>query len=143
MFEPRGARGSRGTAARMCPSPNGPGSLDTTSGRFEHRRFPRSFTKASRLVAIVACRSGRPRAPGAPSLVPRRPDPPVLRASPAESSRVEREWEAKLRAIPEPQRMRAAMERLAARPHHVGSPYDKANAEWVRDQFASYGWQAT
>src|SRR5258707_915465 len=58
------------------------------------------------------------------------------------SARVEREWEAKLRAIPEPQRMRSAMQRLAARPHHVGSPYGKANAEWLADQFKSYGWDA-
>jgi N-acetylated-alpha-linked acidic dipeptidase len=29
-----------------------------------------------------------------------------------------------------------------ARPHHVGSPYDKQNAEWIRDQYASYGWDA-
>jgi len=34
------------------------------------------------------------------------------------------------------------MQRLAARPHHVGSPYDKQNAEWIRDQYASYGWDA-
>jgi len=34
------------------------------------------------------------------------------------------------------------MQRLAARPHHVGSPYGKQNAEWIRDQYASYGWDA-
>jgi N-acetylated-alpha-linked acidic dipeptidase len=34
------------------------------------------------------------------------------------------------------------MERLSARPHHVGSPYGKVNAEWMRDQFTSYGWDA-
>jgi N-acetylated-alpha-linked acidic dipeptidase len=34
------------------------------------------------------------------------------------------------------------MERLSARPHHVGSAYGKSNAEWLRDQFASYGWDA-
>ena len=34
------------------------------------------------------------------------------------------------------------MQRLSARPHHVGSPYDSANAEWLRDQFRSFGWQA-
>ena len=60
----------------------------------------------------------------------------------AESGKVERDWESKFAAIPEPSRMRAAMQRLSARPHHVGSPYDKANAEWLRDQFRSYGWDA-
>ena len=48
----------------------------------------------------------------------------------------------KFRAIPEPARMRDAMQRLAARPHHVGSPYGKANAEWLHEQFTSYGWDA-
>ena len=34
------------------------------------------------------------------------------------------------------------MERLAAHPHHVGSPWGKANAEWMRDQFRSWGWES-
>ena len=38
--------------------------------------------------------------------------------------------------------MRAAMQRLTARPHHVGSPYDKDNAEWILAQFKSYGLDA-
>jgi N-acetylated-alpha-linked acidic dipeptidase len=59
-----------------------------------------------------------------------------------ESGKVEREWEAKFSVLPDAARMREAMRRLSARPHHVGSPYDKANAEWIRDQFRSYGWDA-
>jgi len=70
------------------------------------------------------------------------PADPVLRGFTPESSRAEREWEAKFRAVPDPARMRAAMQLLSARPHHVGSPYGKANAEWLRDQFRSYGWDA-
>jgi len=70
------------------------------------------------------------------------PADPVLRGFTPESSRAEREWEAKFQAIPDPARMRAAMQLLSARPHHVGSPYGKANAEWLRDQFRSYGWDA-
>jgi N-acetylated-alpha-linked acidic dipeptidase len=61
-----------------------------------------------------------------------------LRGYTAESSRIERDWETKFRALPEPARMREAMRRLTLRPHHVGSPYDKNNAEWLRDQFKSY-----
>src|SRR5206468_12550555 len=38
---------------------------------------------------------------------------------------------------------RRTMQRLSARPHHVGSPYDKENAEWMRAQFESFGWDAT
>jgi len=70
------------------------------------------------------------------------PEPTPLRGFTAQSSRAEREWETKFKAIPEPARMRDMMQRLAARPHHVGSPYDKQNAEWIRDQYASYGWDA-
>jgi N-acetylated-alpha-linked acidic dipeptidase len=58
------------------------------------------------------------------------------------SSKTEREWEEKFKAIPQPANMRAAMQRLTARPHHVGSPYDKDNAEWILAQFKSYGLDA-
>ncbi|MCC7054407.1 MAG: M28 family peptidase [Gemmatimonadaceae bacterium] len=68
-------------------------------------------------------------------------DPPI-RGFTTASARTQREWETRFRAIPEPARMREAMRRLAARPHHLGSPYGKDNAEWLRDQFASYGWDA-
>ena len=79
---------------------------------------------------------------GGLALTPLRVDPPNLRGFTAESSRAERDWESKFRALPEPSRMREEMQRLSAHPHHVGSPYDKANAEWIRDQFQSYGWDA-
>src|SRR5271169_3058888 len=60
----------------------------------------------------------------------------------AESSRAERQWEEKMKAIPDPQKIRGYMERLAARPHHVGSPYDKDNAEWLLAKFKEYGFDA-
>ena len=66
----------------------------------------------------------------------------TLKGFTPESSKTELMWEAKMKAIPEPGRMREAMKLLSARPHHVGSPYDRQNAEWIRDQFRSYGWQA-
>ena len=67
---------------------------------------------------------------------------PDLRGYSDAAARAEREWETKFRAIPEPQRMRTAMQRLSARPHHVGAPYGKDNAEWLVAQFKSYGWDA-
>lgn len=66
----------------------------------------------------------------------------TLKGFTPESSKTQLAWEAKMKAIPQPARMREAMKLLAARPHHVGSPYGKQNAEWIRDQFRSYGWQA-
>jgi N-acetylated-alpha-linked acidic dipeptidase len=57
----------------------------------------------------------------------------------AESSRVERQWEEKLRAIPSPENLRAYMQKLSAHPHHVGSPADKENAEWIAAKFKEFG----
>ena len=34
------------------------------------------------------------------------------------------------------------MQRLSARPHHVGSPYDKDNAEWILAKFKEWGLDA-
>src|SRR5262249_43805342 len=60
----------------------------------------------------------------------------------AESSRTERHWEEKLRAIPDPDKIKGYMERMAARPHHVGSPYDKDNAQWIQSKFKEFGLDA-
>jgi N-acetylated-alpha-linked acidic dipeptidase len=59
------------------------------------------------------------------------------------SSKIQREWETKFRAVPSPQNLRDYMQRLAARPHHVGSPYDKDNAEWMQAKFKEWGLDAT
>ncbi|HYS24150.1 MAG TPA: transferrin receptor-like dimerization domain-containing protein, partial [Vicinamibacterales bacterium] len=32
--------------------------------------------------------------------------------------------------------------RMSARPHHLGSPYDKDNAEWILSKFREWGWDA-
>ena len=58
------------------------------------------------------------------------------------TSQAERDLETKFRAIPSPQIMRETMQRLSAHPHHVGSPYDKQNAEWILAQFKSWGLDA-
>jgi N-acetylated-alpha-linked acidic dipeptidase len=58
------------------------------------------------------------------------------------SSQTEREWEAKFRAIPDPANLREDMRRLSARPHHVGSAYDKDNAEWILARFKEFGLDA-
>jgi len=38
--------------------------------------------------------------------------------------------------------MRARLERLSAHPHHVGSPYDKENAEFILSQYKMWGFDA-
>jgi len=75
------------------------------------------------------------------ALTPLPADTP-LRGFFPQSVQAERDIEARFRAMPDPARMREMMRRLTARPHHVGSPYDKENAEWILDQFKSYGWDA-
>jgi N-acetylated-alpha-linked acidic dipeptidase len=60
----------------------------------------------------------------------------------AHSSSTEREWEAKFRAIPDPVNLKEYMRRMSARPHHVGSPYDQENAEWILSLFKEWGLDA-
>lgn len=59
-----------------------------------------------------------------------------------DAARVEREWETKFKAIPKPDNLREYMKRLSARPHHVGSPYDKDNAEWILAKYKEWGLDA-
>jgi len=66
-------------------------------------------------------------------------DEPVLFGFSSESSRAERQWEEKFKAIPNPQLMRDYMQRLSARPHNVGTAYDKDNAEWLAAKFKEFG----
>jgi N-acetylated-alpha-linked acidic dipeptidase len=66
-------------------------------------------------------------------------DEPPLFGYSVESSRTERQWEEKLRAIPSPENLRAYMQKLSAHPHHVGSPADKENAEWIAAKFKEFG----
>ena len=68
--------------------------------------------------------------------------PAPLQGYTAQHSTEEVAWEQKFRALPDPVRIRESMRRLSARPHHVGSPYDKDNAEWLLAQLKSYGLDA-
>ncbi len=68
-------------------------------------------------------------------------DAPLVGYSSA-SSQAERDWEGKFRAVPSPDNMREYMRRLSARPHHVGSAYDKENAQWILGKFKEWGWDA-
>jgi N-acetylated-alpha-linked acidic dipeptidase len=68
--------------------------------------------------------------------------PAPMRGYAAADSSQEVQWEQKFREIPQQSRLRDNMERLSARPHHVGSPYDKDNAEWILKQLQSWGLDA-
>jgi N-acetylated-alpha-linked acidic dipeptidase len=60
----------------------------------------------------------------------------------SESTQLERDWETKFRAVPDSSLQREYMQRLSARPHHVGSAYDKDNAEWILSKFKEWGLDA-
>ena len=70
------------------------------------------------------------------------PDDEPLFGFTAAGSKIERDLEANFRKVPDTRIMRDSMQRLSARPHHVGSPYDKQNAEWILSQFKSWGLDA-
>jgi N-acetylated-alpha-linked acidic dipeptidase len=67
----------------------------------------------------------------------------VLSASPGAQGPAGQPWDATFRALPKSENIDASMKRLSARPHHVGSPYDKDNALWIQTQFKLAGWDTT
>jgi N-acetylated-alpha-linked acidic dipeptidase len=52
------------------------------------------------------------------------------------------DWDATFRAIPEARNIGESVRTLSARPHHLGSPYGKQNAEWMLAKFKEWGWDA-
>lgn len=60
----------------------------------------------------------------------------------AQGAALESEWEQKFQDGISADNIRENMQRLSARPHHVGSPYDKDNAEWILAKFKQWGFDA-
>jgi len=73
---------------------------------------------------------------------PQTPAPASFRGYSSSAARVEGEWESRFRDFIVPDTIRETMRHLSARPHHVGSPYDRANADWILARFRSWGWDA-
>ena len=48
----------------------------------------------------------------------------------------------RFRSLPQAANIRSYMQRLSARPHHVGSANGKDNAEWILARFREWGWEA-
>ena len=65
-----------------------------------------------------------------------------MTASPFAQSPPARSWDESFRALPQPANIKSSMQRLSARPHHVGSAYGKDNAEWILARFKEWGWSA-
>src|ERR1022692_2605007 len=60
----------------------------------------------------------------------------------AQTTSAEKDWEKKFQDGIVPANVRESVRRLSARPHHVGSPYDKDNAEWMLARFKEWGFDA-
>src|SRR5438270_9701751 len=58
-----------------------------------------------------------------------------------EGSDRERELEARFDSLLRRDDLREWMKRLSARPHHLGSAYDRENAEFIASQFRSFGFE--
>ena len=69
-------------------------------------------------------------------------DPAPLRGYAPSRTAAERDLERRFRSMPATDSIRSYLRLLAARPQHLGSPYGRANAEWVRDRFRAWGWNA-
>lgn len=65
---------------------------------------------------------------------------PAMLGFSSDSSSRERALEEKFDATLNADDLRTWMNRLSARPHHVGSPYDKDNAEFIASLFKSWGY---
>jgi N-acetylated-alpha-linked acidic dipeptidase len=60
----------------------------------------------------------------------------------AQNGVLQGQWESKFREAISAANIRENMRRLSARPHHVGSPYDKDNAQWILSKFKEWGFDA-
>ena len=58
----------------------------------------------------------------------------------SDSSQVQNALEAKFDGFLKADNLRDWLKRLSARPHHLGSAYDKENAEFIASQFKSWGY---
>jgi N-acetylated-alpha-linked acidic dipeptidase len=67
-------------------------------------------------------------------------DAPLLGFS-AEHAARQRALEARLDSLVSPDSLPVWMKRMSARPHHVGSPYGKENAEFIASLFRSWGYE--
>jgi len=67
-------------------------------------------------------------------------DKALLGFSP-ETTQQQRTLERRFDSLLQKENLRAWMKRLTARPHHLGSAYDKENAEFIAAQFRSWGYE--
>jgi N-acetylated-alpha-linked acidic dipeptidase len=84
-------------------------------------------------LAGLLCSAAEASVPGAPGR---------LFGFTAEETPVEKSIEQRFDADLNPQELSDWLKNLSSEANHVGSPHDKANAEFVRDQLKQWGWDA-
>ena len=94
----------------------------------DHRVFRPVLLAASILFTVAGTAAAAP--------------PTQLFGFSADETAAQRSIEQRFDADLKPEDLSAWMKNLASEANHVGSPHDKANAEFVRDQFKSWGWDA-
>ena len=68
---------------------------------------------------------------------------PTMLGFASESSRSQAALESRFDAALRPENLRDWLKRLSARPHHLGSAYNKQNADFIASQFRSWGYETT
>ena len=68
--------------------------------------------------------------------------PPDTRAAPVSTPPAQAPREQDFDAAIRIDEMRGWLQRMSSEPNHVGSPHDKANADWELAQFKAFGWDA-
>ncbi|HXY97162.1 MAG TPA: transferrin receptor-like dimerization domain-containing protein [Steroidobacteraceae bacterium] len=97
---------------------------------------------------VVPCRVMRAALLLASTIIPLAAAGAAGEASPAlfgftvQEGAAQRSLEQRFDAELKPAELREWLKNLASAPNQVGSPHDKANAEFVRDLFRQWGWQA-
>lgn len=69
-------------------------------------------------------------------------DAPILGFDAARAA-AQKTLEGRFDALVKKDNLRDWLKRLAARPHHLGSAYDRDNAEWIASQFKTWGYETS
>ena len=68
--------------------------------------------------------------------------PPPMLGFAAPGASAEAALEGRFDALLDARDMRTWLERMSSAPNHIGAPHDKANAEFMLEQFRAWGWDA-
>jgi N-acetylated-alpha-linked acidic dipeptidase len=106
------------------------------------QRLGRGLGGTLSICLLAAGFSAEAAGPATPPSSPNPSSSGALMGFSAGRSADERALEARFDGLLNPEDQRGWLKRLAARPHHVGSPYDKDNAEYLLGLFRAFGFDA-